>query len=218
MNLNSLITGPARLGLSLGSKAIDQIRGRLGGGRGVDDETLQRDVEAEVFRSRKIARRTVQLEVVDGVVWLRGEVKTAAVVQESEATASAVPGVQRVENLLRVAKPTPRAKAQKRTTPKPAPRPRAATAPQADPAAPARPAPEATPAGAAPPPAAEPAPAPLAAEPAPSAEEHRPARRFSWEAAPAEEPIGTTGAAGHGGSPPAPFPSTGNGSSGEEPS
>jgi len=190
MNLNSLITGPARLGLSLGSKAIDQIRGRLGGGRGVDDETLQRDVEAEVFRSRKIARRTVELEVVDGVVWLRGEVKTAAVVQEAEATASAVPGVQRVENMLRVAKPTPRAKAQKRTAPKPAPRPRAATAPKADPAAPARPAPE----------------------------EHRPARRFSWEAAPAEEPIGTTGAAGHGGSPPAPFPSTGNGSSGEEPS
>jgi hypothetical protein len=142
------------------------------------------------------------------VVWLRGEVKSAAISEEVEARASAIEGVIRVENLLRVAKPAakPAAKpsrSQKRPAAKRSSRPKPAAA-------------------TAPPPTAEPAkPAP----PPPAAQEERPVtRRFNAEQTPAEAepspqelaetgqgrqpaPLGATGAAGSGGSPPAPFPS-----------
>jgi hypothetical protein len=206
MNLNSLITGPARLGLTIGGRVLGLIQSRLGGTSQVDDDTLERQVEADVFGSRRVARGKVQVEVAEGVVWLRGEVKSASAADEVEARAGAIDGVKRVENLIRVAKPQPKTKTQKRPAPKRSSRekPAAATAP---------------------PPAVEPAPA---ATPPPAAQEERPVtRRFNAEETPDEAepsprelaetgqgrqpaPLGATG--GAGGSPPAPFPSVGNGS------
>jgi hypothetical protein len=142
MNLNSLITGPARLGLSIAGWVVSAVRGRSGGR--IDDETLRRNVEAEVFASRRIARSKVELSVTDGVVWLRGEVKSASAVEEAEARAAGVPGVDRVENLLRVAK-APAKRTQKRPAPKrssrPAPPAATAAPPSAEPAKPATPPP-----------------------------------------------------------------------------
>jgi BON domain len=220
MNLNSLITGPARLGLTIGGRVLGLIQSRLGGTPKIDDDTLQNQVEADVFGSRRVARSKVQVEVAEGVVWLRGEVKSSSVADEVEARAGAIEGVKRVENLLRVAKAQPKARTQKRPAPKRSARPKPAAA-------------------TAPPPAVEPAPA---ATPPPAAQEQRPVtRRFNAERTPevAEPgpaelaqsgegrqpaPLGATetagaaatGPAGRGGSPPAPFPSVANGSGADE--
>ena len=219
MNPPSLITAPARLGLALGGRLIGLLRGRFDGSTQIDDETLTRQVEADVFGSRRVAKSKVDVEVAEGVVWLRGEVKSASVSEEVEARAGAIDGVSRVENLLRVAKkPAPKpaakpSKAQKRPAPKRSSRPKSAAA-------------------SAPPPSAEPAkPAP----PPPAAQQERPVtRRFNAEETPEEAepsprelaeagegrqpaPLGATGAAGSGGSPPAPFPSgVTNGASGAD--
>ena len=140
MNLNSLITGPARLGLTLGSKVFDLVRSRFGGVE-IDDATLKRSVEAEVLASRRAPKGKVEIEVVEGVVWMRGEVRSKAAVDELETRARSVDGVARVESLLRVAKPAKRAKpAAKAQKPAPTrssrPKPAAATAPppEAEPA------------------------------------------------------------------------------------
>src|SRR3712207_4471183 len=122
MNLNSLITGPARLGLTIGGRVLGLIQSRLGGGSQVDDDTLKRQVEADVFGSRRVAKGKVQVEVAEGVVWLRGEVKSASVADEVEARAGAIEGVRRVENLIRVAKAQPKAKAQTKSQKRPAPK------------------------------------------------------------------------------------------------
>jgi hypothetical protein len=217
MNLTSLITAPARLALSLGGRVAGLAKGRLGGGPAIDDDTLQRRVEADLFGSRKVAKTKVQIEVNDGVVWLRGEVKSDAVAEEAESRAGAIEGVQRVENLLRVAKAEsrsrPKARTSQRTQKRPAPKrssrpkPPAATAPAPD-VEPAKPAP--------PPPAAQ--------------QEREVTRRFNAEETPAgaepsprelaetakgrqPAPLGATGT-GSGDSPPAPFPSVANGSNG----
>ncbi|HEX8741634.1 MAG TPA: BON domain-containing protein [Thermoleophilaceae bacterium] len=213
MNLNSLITGPARIGLTLGGRLVDLVRSRLGGSTQIDDDTLRERVEADVFSSRRVPRSKVELEVAEGVVWLRGEVKSKAVAEEVEARAGAIEGVSRVENLLRVAKApqkpkTQKPKTQKRPAPKRSARPKPAAA-------------------TAPPPKAEPAPAPT---PPPAAQEEREVtRRFNAESTPAEaEPgpaeLAETGrgrqpaplGSGEGGSPPAPFPTVANGAGSDD--
>jgi type IV secretory pathway VirB10-like protein len=203
MNLNSLITAPARIGLALGGRIAGLIQGRLGGQQ-PDDDTIKQQVEADVFSSRRVARAKVQIEVTEGVVWVRGEVKSASIVEEVESRAAAITGVRRVENLLRVAKPAQKPKTQKRPAPKRSSRPKPAAA-------------------TAPPPDVKPV-APLT--PPPAAQKERPVtRRFNAEERSAEAesspselaargegrqpaPLGATDPAeGKGGSPAAPFPS-----------
>ena len=198
MNLNALITAPARFGLKLGSRAFDLVRTRLGGGPLVDDNILQRDVEAEVMASRRAPKGKIEIDVTDGVVWLRGEVKSRAAVEELENRAQSVDGVARVENLLRVAKPARRAKpaaqakAQERPAPKRTARPKPAAA-------------------TAPPPAGEPA---TPATPPPAAQEQRPVtRRFNAEETPGSdaEPTPSEIARAGEGRRPAPFGAEGTG-------
>ena len=215
MNLNSLITGPARLGLTIGGRVIGLIQSRLSGSRQVDDATLKRQVEADVFSSSRVARTKVEVEVAEGVVWLRGEVKSASVSEELESRAGAIDGVSRVENLLRVAKATQRPRTQKRPAAKRSSRPK-------------------PPAATAPPPSVKPV---KPATPPPAAQQERPVtRRFNAERTPAgaepsprelaeagegrqPAPLGATSPTGEGGSPPAPFPtSVANGTGGDDPS
>jgi hypothetical protein len=70
----------------------------------LDDVTLARKVETEVFRLRDAPKRSVVVTVVDGVVELRGEVKRPAHVNTIEARVRAIPEVKGVENLLHLAK------------------------------------------------------------------------------------------------------------------
>ncbi len=100
---------------------------------GMDDVTLAHKVESEIFRGRGPSKATVNVNVVDGIVWLRGEVKRPEQSRRLEQRARSVPEVRGVENLLHLVKtPAPtRADSPKRqqrtrsSTRRPAPRRRA---------------------------------------------------------------------------------------------
>ena len=65
-----------------------------------DDVTLARKVETEIFRSADAPKGDVNVNAVDGVVYLRGEVKAPELVRELEQQARKVQGVRDVQNLL----------------------------------------------------------------------------------------------------------------------
>jgi BON domain len=70
----------------------------------MDDFTLARKVETVIFRGANSPKATVNVNVVDGVVWLRGEVKRPQQIRSLEEKARSVPEVQGVENLLHLPK------------------------------------------------------------------------------------------------------------------
>ena len=135
-----MVAGSLRIADRLGRRAAGEIRGMIAeagklGGKpkaGMDDVTLARKVESEIFRGRGVPKSAVNVNVVDGVVWLRGEVKRPEQIKRLEEKARSVPEVRGVENLLHLVKtPAPtRAdtpKRQQRTrssTRRPAPRQR----------------------------------------------------------------------------------------------
>ncbi len=65
-----------------------------------DDVTLARKVETELFRPADVPKGTINVNVVDGVVQLRGEVDRPDLVEELVEKATRIQGVQAVENLL----------------------------------------------------------------------------------------------------------------------
>jgi hypothetical protein len=81
-----------------------QSSGRKTGPKDLDDVTLARKVENQLFRTERAVKGKVKINVVDHVVYLRGEVKTPAVVKRLQAKAQAIPEVRRVENLLHLPK------------------------------------------------------------------------------------------------------------------
>ena len=87
---------------------------------GMDDATLAHKVESEIFRSTKASKGKVDVNAVDGVVWLRGEVKNQTEMESLEAHARTIPEVKDVQNLLHLPKtPAPsrtRGGAKKTTT------------------------------------------------------------------------------------------------------
>jgi hypothetical protein len=72
----------------------DEARGKL------DDVTLARKVETEIFRDADVPKGTISVNAVDGVVWLRGEASTPEMINELASKAEKVPEVRKVENLL----------------------------------------------------------------------------------------------------------------------
>jgi hypothetical protein len=74
----------------------------------MDDVTLARKVETEIFRPRGAPKGSVDINVVEGVVYLRGEVKRPAQIKSLEARVREIPEVRGVENLLHLPKtPSP---------------------------------------------------------------------------------------------------------------
>ena len=71
---------------------------------GMDDVTLARKVETEIFRPAGAPKGSVEVNVVDGIVYLRGEVKRPDQMAEIEARARKIPEVRSVENLLHLPK------------------------------------------------------------------------------------------------------------------
>jgi osmotically-inducible protein OsmY len=67
-----------------------------------DDVTLARKVETEIFRPADAPKGQVNVNVEQGVVFLRGEVERPEIIKDLEARARKVQGVRDVENLLHV--------------------------------------------------------------------------------------------------------------------
>jgi osmotically-inducible protein OsmY len=65
-----------------------------------NDETLKAKVESEVFRPADAPKGDVDVNVEDGVVYLRGQVEEQTLIHDLEQRVRAVQGVDRVENLL----------------------------------------------------------------------------------------------------------------------
>jgi hypothetical protein len=65
-----------------------------------DDVTLARKVETEIFRDADAPKGQVDVNAVDGVVYLRGEVERPEIIKDLEEATRKVSGVKRVENLL----------------------------------------------------------------------------------------------------------------------
>ena len=66
----------------------------------LDDVTLARKVETEIFRPADAPKGDVSVDVQDGVVHLRGEVADEAWIDRLASEAGNVDGIKRVENRL----------------------------------------------------------------------------------------------------------------------
>jgi hypothetical protein len=127
-----IVLGSARLWGRLGKLVVNETFGifgrarHLGGARkpDMDDATLAHKVESEIFRGSRVSKAAVNVNVVDGVVWLRGEVKRPEQIRALETKARAIPEVRGVENLLHLPKTPARTRAD---TPKRQQRTRAST-------------------------------------------------------------------------------------------
>ena len=67
-----------------------------------DDVTLARKVESEIFRDADVPKGKINVNVEDGVVYLRGEIEERDLIKDLEKQAKNVQGVLAVENLLHV--------------------------------------------------------------------------------------------------------------------
>jgi osmotically-inducible protein OsmY len=65
-----------------------------------DDVTLARKVESEIFRDAGVPKGQINVNVEDGVVYLRGEIGQPDLIKDLESQARTVQGVRGVENLL----------------------------------------------------------------------------------------------------------------------
>jgi BON domain len=70
----------------------------------LDDVGLARKVETIIFRDDSVPKGKIDVNAADGVVWLRGEAKTPDMIKALERQASAIPEVNKVENLLHLPK------------------------------------------------------------------------------------------------------------------
>ena len=67
-----------------------------------DDATLAQKVQSEIFREADVPKGKVDVNAAEGVVELRGEVDSQALIDDLVAKTRKVQGVREVENLLRV--------------------------------------------------------------------------------------------------------------------
>jgi BON domain len=70
----------------------------------LDDVAVTRKVETHIFRDASVPKGKIDVNTVEGVVWLRGEAKTPEMIKRLEREARSIPEVRKVENLLHLPK------------------------------------------------------------------------------------------------------------------
>jgi hypothetical protein len=87
-----------------------------GDGKEIDDLTLTRKVESEVFRAADAPKGQVDVNTENGIVYLRGELKRREEIEKLVANVEKVEGVKGVKNLLHLPKtPAPNKEAARTT-------------------------------------------------------------------------------------------------------
>ena len=92
-----------RAGRAVASEAYgvtQKVRHRREEEKDFDDVTLARKVETEIFRDADAPKGQVDVNAVNGVVYLRGEVERPELIEDLVKAAQSVSGVKGVENLL----------------------------------------------------------------------------------------------------------------------
>jgi len=72
-------------------------------GKSIDDAWIHTKITTKLIGNSDTPARKINVDVVDGVVTLRGAVETATAKEEAERVAKSTDGVKRVRNLLKVA-------------------------------------------------------------------------------------------------------------------
>src|SRR3954462_10674097 len=96
-------------------QAQEQQQRRAPKPKQLDDATITDKVETILFRDDAIDKGKIDVNTVDGVVWLRGQAKTPEQIKAIEAKALDIPEVKQVENLLHLPK-TPANKKPRKST------------------------------------------------------------------------------------------------------
>ena len=120
MGLLDTATKPLREARRVGRWATDRGIGLAGsvmrrGPKDLDDTTIARKVESEVFRLPAVQKGKIDVNVADGIVYLRGTAKNPSQVKAIVAKARAIPEVRDVENLLHLPKTPARRPRARRT-------------------------------------------------------------------------------------------------------
>jgi len=98
-----LVRRSEELGRGVGAQTSglkQQVAHREDEPKDLDDVTLARKVETEIFRDADAPKGQVNVEVVEAVVTLRGQVESPDLIEELERSTRKVTGVRDVENLL----------------------------------------------------------------------------------------------------------------------
>ena len=93
--------GAASAGIGLGKRVANRNPSPKAG---MDDVTLARKVESELFQGRDIPKDNVVISVEEGVVVLRGQVPHPEDIRELDAAVRKIAGVEEVRNLLHLPK------------------------------------------------------------------------------------------------------------------
>jgi BON domain len=86
------------------SPAPPRPRPRRRAPKDIGDPAIARKVESAIFSDSKVDKGKIDVNVADGVVWLRGEARTPDLINELERKAGEIPEVKSVENLLHLPK------------------------------------------------------------------------------------------------------------------
>jgi osmotically-inducible protein OsmY len=103
------VEGAARNAQATAQAAAAKAQHAAGGGDSPppDDITLARKVETEIFREPDAPKGQVNVQAIDGIVELRGQVDEQRVIEELERRTRNVTGVRDVRNFLHVPGQTP---------------------------------------------------------------------------------------------------------------
>ena len=100
-NVSTAATQATAKATAVAGKAQSAARSHMPGTDGdIDDVTLARKVETEIFRAADAPKGQVDVNAENGVVFLRGQVDRPELVEALEARVRKVQGVKGVENLL----------------------------------------------------------------------------------------------------------------------
>ena len=96
------VEGAAKGAQATAQGVVAKAQHATGGGESAppDDITLARKVETEIFRPADAPKGQVNVQALDGIIELRGQVNDPAVIDDLEKRTRNVTGVRDVRNLL----------------------------------------------------------------------------------------------------------------------
>lgn len=99
--------GALRTGQTIAGQLTGRAQRLRGGPKDLSNQELARKVESIIFRGddvAKVDKGRIDVNAVDGQVWLRGVAPTPAAIKALEAATVAIPEVREVHNLLHLPK------------------------------------------------------------------------------------------------------------------